>query len=534
MRCRSRVTATLSMVFACVGVLAACSQGASDEDAGKNTLVIALPTEPENLNPIFGDNIYAGNEKFFNGLLRYGEGIATEPDLAAALPEVSRDGKTVTVRLRPDVRFHDGEPLTADDVVFTYRSMLDPKVASPFRTQLESLRGVEAMGRDTVRFMLKRPDPAFPDKLQVGIVPEHLLRGKDLNKASFNKRPVGTGPYKFRELRAGQRLVMEANAGYFRGPPSIKRVVFPFVEDENARASMLANGSIDGAGLVPKLAPRFRDSEDYTVIEVPSADARVIALGNESPALSDPRVRRAVSLAIDRDKIVKGVLAGAGEPAYGPIVPRLGLSDAIDKVPLDRDGARKLLREAGWRDTDGDGVANRGGEKLAFTLMYFAGDSVRRDLALAVRSDLFKVGVDAKVAGVGDDVVKTRAKRDATVFGWGQPYDPDLELYDLFHSSAASDGDPYTNAPLMRSRTVDAALDAGRSSSDPGQRRDDYRGLQRELQNDGSWVYVARLRHIVVLSKRVSGVKPQLEPHAHGFSRGTSWNMERWKLEPGG
>jgi len=295
---------------------------------------------------------------------------------------------------------------------------------------------------------------------------------------------------------------------------------------------MLANGSIDGAGLVPKLAPRFRDSEDYRVIEVPSADARVIALGNESPVLGDPRVRRAVSLAIDRGKIVKGVLAGAGEPAYGPIMPRLGLSDAIDKVPLDPNGARRLLREAGWRDTDGDGVADRRGEALSFTLMYFAGDSVRRDLALAVRSDLSKVGVDAKVAGVGDDVIKSRAKRDATVFGWGQPYDPDLELYGLFHSSAASDDDPYTNAPLMSNRVVDAALDAGRNSSDRGERQDDYRGLQRELRNDGSWLYVVRLRHIVVLSKRVSGVKPQLEPHAHGFSRGTSWNMEQWKLEP--
>ncbi|MEJ7656716.1 MAG: ABC transporter substrate-binding protein, partial [Thermoleophilaceae bacterium] len=524
----------VALALACGGGLAACSLGGGEEGADKNTLVIALPAEPENLNPIFGDNIYAGNEKFFNGLLRYGEGIATEPDLAAALPKVSGDRKTVTVRIREGVRFHDGKPLTADDAVFTYRSMLDPKVASPFRTQLESLRGVEAVGRDTVRFSLKRPDPAFPDKLQMGIIPAHLLEGKDLNKTSFNKRPVGTGPYKFKELRAGQRMVMEANRDYFDGPPNIKRVVYTFVEDENARASMLANGSIDGAGLVPKLAPRFRDSDDYRVIEVPSTDARTIALGNQNPALSDPRVRRALSRALDRAKIVKGVLAGAGEPAYGPAMPRLGLSDSIAKVPHDPAGARRLLGEAGWRDTNGDDVADKGGRELSFTIMYFAGDSVRRDIGLAVRSDLAKVGVDAKVAGVGDDVVKARAKRDATVFGWGVPYDPDLELYSLYNSSLARDDDPYTNSPLMKSRTVDAALESGRAGSDRGERRRSYRKLLEGLRDDGSWLYVARLKHIVVLSKRVSGVKPQLEPHAHGFSRGTSWNMERWKLAPGG
>jgi peptide/nickel transport system substrate-binding protein len=510
--------------------------GSGRSKAASGTLVIALPSQPENLNPIFSDNIYEGNQKTFNGLLRYGRELSPEPDLASALPTRSADGTRVTVKLRDAVTFSDGTPLTAKDVVFTYESILDPTTASPLATLLDSLDAVKAVDDRTVEFDLNRADPAFDDKLQIGIVPEHLLAGKDLKTAAFNRKPVGTGPYVVTEFQPGGRIVEEANRTYFRGSPKIKRIVLTAVEDENARVALLEKGTIDAAGIVPKLAPRVRKNPNYNVIEVRTADARVAALPNRDRVLRDPAVRRALAYAVDRQKIVDSALAGAGEPAYGPIMKGHWAYSPVAERPYDPGEAGRLLDAAGWTRS-GDATREKGGRKLSFTLMYPAGDSVRKDIALAFSSQMEKIGVDVKLQGLSFDVIQTRQDSGATEFGYGVPYDPDLELYALFASKFADEpGDvadtAFTNYPRAKSAAVDTALDAERSTLDRAARKRDFADLQRALADDASWLWLVRLRHIVVISKRVKGVDPQVEPHAHGFSRGTSWNLEDWTLDP--
>ena len=133
--------------------------------------------------------------------------------------------------------------------------------------------------------------------------------------------------------------------------------------------------------------------------------------------------------------------------------------------------------------------------------------------------------------GLGWDAIEPRVNHDPNVFGWGQPYDPDLELWNLFHSSLADDDDPFTNAPKMRNNTVDELLEAGRSELDPQKRREIYQQFQVALQEDGSWLTVVNLKPNVVMSSRIGNVLIQREGHAHGFSRGVSWNMERWTLQ---
>lgn len=523
-------TSALRVLLAAAAVLllaVACGDGRSDGGAEQETLVIALPSEPESLSPIYMD-FDAGNWKVFNGLVDYDANLNLVPDLAAELPQVSPDGRTVTVRLRPDVRFHDGTPLTADDVVFTWQALLDPQAASPLRGRFDLanvLREVRALDPQTVEFSLARTDPAFIHKLYVGIVPRHLLAGKDVKSDRFNREPVGTGPYVFRAWRPGERIVLERNPDYFREGPRIPRLVYTFVEDENARAALLRSGEVDAAGLPPRLAAGFRDDSRFQVVEVPSADARVAVLPSEDPDLQDPRVRRALSLAVNRQAMVDGILSGAGEPAYGPFIR----GAAPPAIPYDPDQARDLLRQAGW--TPGaDGFLQRDGRRLAFTLLYPASDSVRKELALAVRSDLAAVGVDATVEGVGWDVIYQRLGEAGNVFGWGQPYDPELELWDLFHSSLNEDDDPLTNPGHLRSREIDGALEAARRSLDPQQRQAAYRRLQEALQADGTWLYLVQLRHVVVLPAGLTNVQVQTEGHAHGFSRGVAWNIEQWEL----
>jgi peptide/nickel transport system substrate-binding protein len=519
-------------------MLGAAGCGGADKaakTAAAGTLVIALPGQPENLNPIYGDNIYEGNQKAFNGLLRYDHDLNSEPDLAAAMPTRSADGKTVTVKLRDDVQFSDGTPFTAKDIVFTYNAIIDPKAASPQATLLDSLVDAKAVDDTTVRFDLNRADPAFYDKLQIGILPEHLLAGKDLKNASFNRKPVGTGPYVVTEFQPGGRIVYEANPSYFRGSPKIKRLVFTAVEDENARVALLEKGTIDAAGVLPKLAPRVRRNKNYNLFEVTTADARVAALPNRDPVLRDPAVRRALSYGVDRQKIVDGALAGIGEPAYGPLQKGHWAYDSAVEIPFDPAKAGSLLDAAGWT-RKGDATRTKNGKQLSFLLMYPAGDAVRKDIALAFSSQMADIGVDVRLQGLSFDVIQTRQDKGATEFGYGVPYDPDMELYTLYDSRFASEpGDvadtAFTNYPRMHNAKVDAALRAERSTLDRDARKKAFADMQEGLAEDGSWLYLVRLRHVVVISKRVHGVDPQVEPHAHGFSRGTAWNIEDWTLD---
>ena len=519
-------------VLALVLGIGGCGSDGAESAAAGGTLVIALPSQPENLNPIASDNVYGGNQKFFNGLLRYAKDLTSEPDVASEMPSRSADGKTVTVKIRDDVKFHDGTPLKASDVAFTYSAILDEDSASPLATLLDTLDSAKAVDDDTVQFKLNRVDPAFFHKLQIGIVPAAQLQGKDIKTAAFNRKPIGSGPYVLKEFQPGGRIVMEANANYFRGAPKIKRIVLTAVEDENARVALLEKGTIDAAGIVPKLVPRIRDNGAYNVIEVRTADARVAALPNHDPALGEPAVRRALSYAVDREKIVEGTLAGAGEPAYGPIMKGHWAYSPVAEKPYDPAEAERRLDAAGWRQS-GDGTRTKGARKLSFTLVYPAADSVRKDIALAFASDMEKVGVDIKLEGLSWDVIEKRQDRGAVEFGYGTPYDPDIELYTLFHSRFASgDDDIFTNYPRTRNPAVDAALDAERSKLDIDERKQDFVKLQQELAKDASWLWLVRLRHVAVISKRVKGVDPQVEPHAHGFSRGTSWNLENWSLGP--
>jgi peptide/nickel transport system substrate-binding protein len=521
------------MAVAVLLVLGALGCGGSDEEAGTaadGTLVIALPSQPENLNPIAADNLYGGNQKFFNGLLRYSKDLTSEPDLARTMPTRSADGRTVTVKLRDDVKFHDGTPLTAKDVAFTYNAILDPDSASPMATPLDTLDKVTAVDAATVRFDLHRADPAFFDKLQIGIVPAAALAGQDIKTTAFNRRPIGTGPYVLEEFQPGGRIVMKANPTYFRGAPRIKRIVLTAVEEENARVALLEKGTVDAAGIVPKLADRVRRNGNYNVFEVRTADARVAALPNGHPVLRDRAVRRALSFAVDRAKIVDSALAGAGEPAYGPIMKGHWAYSPVAETRFDPEHAGRLLDAAGWTRR-ADTIRTKGGQKLSFALMYPSNDSVRKDIALAFTAQMKAVGVEVNLEGLAFDVIEKRQDTGATEFGYGTPYDPDVELYPLLHSRFAADGDPFSNPTRTRNAAIDAALDAERATLDSDERKQHFVTLQEELAKDASWLWLVRLRHISVVSKRVRGVDPQVEPHAHGFSRGTSWNLEDWSLD---
>ncbi|MGH8905425.1 MAG: ABC transporter substrate-binding protein [Egibacteraceae bacterium] len=521
---RLRVTLAAALI-----ALIAMLGPASATEAIAQDLVVALSSEPTSLSPLFLD-VDTGNWKAFNGLVTFDADLGLVPDLAAELPEVSEDGKTVTVRLRDDVQFHDGEPLTADDVVFTWQALSDPELASPLfsRFGLDGLISeVTAVDDLTVQFTLSRLDPAFVEKLYVGIVPEHLLAGEDLAQSDFNRQPVGTGPYRYVETVPGERIVFEANPDYFGGAPTIQRVVFTFLPDENARVAALLDGSIDVARLNPRLAETFRDNPAFQVIEIPSASIEQMSLPNTNPVLAEAPVRRAIAMGIDRQALLEAIQLGVGQVANSPIVSGQWAYDPSVTIPFDPEQAAQLLDEAGWVPGD-DGIREKDGQRLAFTIMHLPTLTQHRDMGLAMRSDLAEIGIDVTVEAVDTPAYLDRLATDPWLHGIGTPYDPDTELWARYHSSLADDGDPGTNRAGMRNPDVDAALEAGRATTDRDQRRDSYTDLQHALAEDGSYLHLLERAITVVVPADVEGIEVQLQGSPHGFPRGIAWSLERW------
>jgi peptide/nickel transport system substrate-binding protein len=504
-----------------------------DDAAGtgdERTVVLAVSREPSTMSPLFLD-ISAGNWPAFDGLLRYGPGLELEPDLAAELPEVSDDGRTVTVRLRDDVTFHDGEPFTATDVAFTWDAVRDPELASPVYAtwNLEDIEAVVADDDHTVRFELAAPDADLLDKLTLGIVPAHLLRDADLTGSEFDRAPVGTGPFVFEELRPDDRLVFTANPDHHRGGPAVDRLVYTFLPDENARAAALQDGTIDAANLPPRLAQTLADDDIFTIHEVPSASVEQMTLPNDHPALSEAEVRRAISMAVDREALVETVQAGTGAVAVGPFVAEQDEFDPDLPADHDPDAAAAMLDDLGWEPGE-DGIRERDGERLAFTVMYLPDITAHQEIGLAMRSDLAAIGIEVDLEGVDSPLWEDRLETDAWLHGVGDPYTPAPALTSRFHSRFADDGDPGTNRARMRSDEVDALLDTATATTDPDERQQALVDLQTALLDDGSYLHLLQRAHTVVARTEVEGFDPQLMGSPHAFPRGLLWNVDEWQV----
>jgi peptide/nickel transport system substrate-binding protein len=507
--------------------VAACSAPGAATDDGKaaDSVVIGVATEPETLSPLLGYG-KDGNSKIFDGLLARDAGLKLKPALATALPKVTDGGRTYTYTLRHGVKFSDGEPLTADDVVFTYRTVLDAETNNTAKSELDAVDSVKARGDDTVVFRLKYPYAPFAARTVLPIVPEHIAGKQDPNTGSFNTRPVGTGPYVLTDWRKGEKLTFKANPHYWGPKPKVSSFTMAVVADDDVRATRLRSGDLDGAVLPPNLAATFAEDGDKRTYEAKSYDFRAVTLPTGNEVTGDRAIRRALDAAVDREAMVDKILDGAGRPAYGPLpaddpafVPGIERSRDLAK-------AKRILDEAGWKTGD-DGIRAKDGRRASFTLLYPAGDKVRQDHALAYASDAKKAGIEVKAESATWEVIEPRMGEDAVLAGFGSVGDPDFGLYTLLHSSLAGDG--FNNMARYRNPAVDKALDTARRTQVPDERKAAYGTVQRALVDDPGYTFLTHIDHLYVLADRWDGLTTQLEPHEHGFASGPWWNIEDWR-----
>lgn len=503
------VLAAVLAVAGCTGTTTPNAEGTADGSA----IVLADGAEPATLNPLLGYG-RDGVSKVYDGLFEHRADRSLRPQLAEDLPEPAADGLSWTVRLRGDVKFSDGSAFGPEDVVATYRALLDPAAGASERTRYEGLTGVEQLDVRTVRFTLAKPWAAFPHLLTLGV-----LSSESFSVPLKDMTPIGTGPFKVTEWRKGDRLILESNPKHFTGEPKIRKVTVVFVPDDNTRAQRMQAGEFDGAELAPRLAQPFTGTGGMRVVTHRTTDLRAVTLPT-GPVTGDPAMRAALNHAVNRKGLVDGLLGGKGSPAATPIPDTMpefhdpGAAFAHDKVQTEL-----LLDQAGWV-RGADGVRARNGVPARFTLMYPIGDVVRADLATAFAADARAVGVDVQLAGLSWEAITPRLGTDALLHGGGTPFDPDLTAYRSLHT-----GNPwgYTNSQ------VDALLDAGRTLLDPAQRAAAYRQLQQVYVTAPGMVVLAAVQHTYVLRDNWTGYQEVVDPHAHGpLSWGPWWNLEKW------
>ncbi|MFG3661019.1 ABC transporter substrate-binding protein [Streptomyces sp. NPDC047706] len=521
---RTRGAAVVAAMAAAAAACSAPSEGGAGGSAA-DSVVIGVGYEPDTFSPLLGYG-KDGNSKIFDGLLARDAGLELKPALAKSLPEVGDDGLTYTYTLRDGVEFSDGEPLTPADVVFTYRTILDEKTNNTARSELDAVKDVRANGDDKVVFTLKYPYAPFAGRTVLPIVPEHIAGEQDPNTGSFNTEPVGTGPYVLSAWSKGEKMTFKANPDYWGDAPKVKTLTMAVITDDNVRATRLRSGDLDGAVLPPNLAATFKNDEGAKSYEARSYDFRTVTLPTAGKVTGDRAIRQALDAAVNREAMVDKVLDGAGRPAYGPLpVDDPAFAKGIERQQ-DLDEARRILDAAGWK-AGADGIRAKGGQKAAFTLLYPSGDKVRQDHALAYASDAKKAGIDVKVESATWEVIEPRMKDTAVLAGFGSTGDPDFGLYTLLHSSLAGDG--FNNMARYHNPAVDEALDAGRRTQDPDQRKAAYETVQLELVKDPGYTFLTHIDHLYVLADRWDGLTTQLEPHEHGFASGPWWNIEDWQ-----
>lgn len=499
--------------------------------AAKDTLILAVGGESaDGYDPTRGWGAY-GNPLFQSTLLRRDADLSIVGDLATSW-KLSEDRLTWTLTLLQDVKFSDGKPLTAEDVVFTFETA----ATAAGQIDLSSMTGVSAKDAFTVVFTLAKPDITFVDHfITLGIVPKHLY-GPD-----YARRPVGSGPYKFIQWDEGQQLIVEANEHYHGDVPAIKRLVFLFTEEDASFAAAKA-GKVDVIGVPSSLARQ--NISGMRVHVVKSVDNRGLMFpmgkneGKVTPAglpigndvTADPAIRKAVNYAMDRQALVDGILEGFGSPAYG-VADNLPWDNAEIRIKdNDPEKARAILAEAGWKDTDGDGIVEKEGLRAEFTIVYNSKDSLRQGLALAVADMLRPVGIKANVFGHSWDEIKTQLTHaNVVVYGFGD-HSPQ-EMLKLYRTPGVEP--MYWNAGFYSNPIVDGYFEQAMTAPEFESSLSFWKKAQWDgatgfgIPGDAAWAWMVNLDHTYFVSECLDLGESQMEPHGHGWP--ITANIHQWK-----
>jgi len=468
-----------------------------------NQLIISSIGDASFLNPILAQDSASSeiNSFVFNGLIKYDRNLQNfVGELAESWKVKEGPEPVITFHLRKGVLWHDGKEFTAHDVKFTYDKIMDEKTNTVRRSSYELVKEAKVLDPYTFEVTYKQPFSPGLESWGMGVIPKHLLEKEDINTTSFNRRPIGTGPFRFIEWVTDEKIVVEANPQYFEGRPHLNQIVYRIIPETALSEMEVLTRGIDYSGVFPQQFRRMSQVSFLKTYSQPSLGYTYIGYNLKNPLFQDRRVRLALTHAINREEIVQYVLYGLGTVATGPFPNHLWYCNPhVKPIPYDPQKARELLAEAGWKDKDG--ILVKDGKPFKFTLITNSGNDTRRDVGVLVQRQLHELGIDVTFELYEWSVFLkdfVNAKHfDACILGWGLSVDPDA--YEIWHSSQIEKG---FNTISYQNFDVDRLLEEGRKEYDIEKRKQIYWRIHELIAEDQPYTFLYVPLGISVLQKK--------------------------------
>ncbi|MBA4391331.1 MAG: peptide-binding protein [Syntrophus sp. (in: bacteria)] len=519
--------------FFCIVVFFACGKKKNTtfyDDPGKpaygDTMVTANIGEASCLIPILASDSpsheIAGY--IYNGLVKLDKDLNIVGDLAESW-DISKDNLTIIFHLRKGVKWHDGTPFTAHDVLYTYKVIVDPKTPTPYSGDFKEVKEAAVIDEYTFKVIYKRPLAPALISWGTSVLPRHLLEGKEITKSPLIRKPVGTGPYVFKEWIAGDRVVLVANENYFDGRPYISRKVIRVIQDSATMFLELKRNTVDSMNLTPL---QFTKQTNYPAFKREFNQFRYLSftyvyLGYnlKHQYFKDKRVRQAISHAINKQEIVDGILLGQGVEATGPYKPDMWVYNGnVKKYEYSKEKALSLLAEAGFQKGP-DGILKKDGKPFEFNILLSQGNSVRIQSAEIIQKRLSEIGITVKIrviewASFINEFIDKK-NFEAVILGWTIPQsDPDL--FDIWHSS--KQGPKELNFISFENKEADELLVKARHTFDKEERKKCYFRLQEILAEEQPYTFLFIPYATLAIQKRIKGIEPA--------PAGIGYNVEKW------
>ncbi|MBL8959139.1 MAG: peptide ABC transporter substrate-binding protein [Gemmatimonadetes bacterium] len=522
-------------LLACL-LLAGCSERSAARNAPSNDLlVVGYDREPDTLNRFSTHILEDVQTCIIEGLVTNDEQMNIVPVLAVEVPTIANGGVVlradggmdVTWKLRPGIRWHDGVPFTSADLKFTVDAINSPDYNPESTDGFDRITSVDTP--DSLTAVVHYREHYAPYQLQFvrGALPKHVLEGRNIDQAAdYNRKPLGTGPYRVAEWKTGEYILLERVDDYWRGPAKIRRLQFKFITNATTRINQLAAGEAHVVALVPwDRARELRQVPGVTVHRMMGNSYEHITLNQRRiAAFADVRVRRALTHALDREAITRTILDSLAPVVHGAIQPlSWAFTDSVTTYPFDVARARALLDEAGWTDRDGDGIREKDGAPLAFTLLTQAGFVTRENVAQVVQRAFRDVGVDMKIQLVDGTSISSlwfEGNFDAMLHWWHMPADPELTLF------FASDRTPPAgrNINFVADATLDSLLYASDREIDQGRRRRLLVQVQQRLAELAPEIPLYNVTRLDGVPATLRGFK------GNPTNTGVFWNVHEWDV----
>ncbi len=477
--------------------LISCSKKETSE---RDSITIAFESAPTNFDPRKATDVPSSRivQIMYSGLVRFNEKSEIVPDLSDKwnIPDSNR----YVFHLRRGVKFHNGEDLKAEDVEYTFKSILDPGFKSPLRGSYTFLRDVRVLDDYTIEFDLSEPYAPFLSSMCVGIVPKVYAQklGED-----FGLKPVGSGPFRIVKILSDERIILEANESYFGGKPGIKRIVFKTVKDETIRALELEKKEINFLenAFSPDTIEIFKNNSEINIFHEEGTDYHYIGLNLKDPVLKNKKVRQAIAYAIDRDIIIKSIERGMARKATGMIPSsHWAYEGDVKGYEFNPELAKKLLDEAGFKDPDGDGPKTR--FKLVYKTTY---EERSRKFGEVLQEFLRKVGIALEIKlyewGTFYDVIKN-GNFQVYRLKWVGITDPD-QYYEVFNSKNFPPNGK--NRGFYSNSEIDYLTELGRKNMDMEERKKIYSKIQKIVAEELPYISLWHSDNVVVMSRGLKG-----------------------------